>query len=63
MVSYDDDSFRRFVFESRLLDIIDTEDVENIGTDEIALLKFGFKYLKYVLMLENTLKVKEEYKK
>ncbi len=63
MVSYDLDRFRKFVFESRLLDIIDAEEVEKIGTDEIALMKFGFKYLKYVLMLENTLKVKEEYKK
>jgi len=32
-------------------------------TDDIALMKFGFKYLKYILMLEETLKVKEEYKK
>jgi Fe-S-cluster containining protein len=65
MVSYDIDKFRRFVFESKFLDIldIDKEEVERIKTDEIELMKFGFKYLKYVLMLEETLKVKEEYKK
>jgi hypothetical protein len=63
MASYDIDRFRKFVFESKLLDIldIDNEEVEKIKTDEIALMKFGFKYLKYILMLEETLKVKEEY--
>ncbi|MGQ9570283.1 MAG: YkgJ family cysteine cluster protein [Thermodesulfovibrionales bacterium] len=65
MASYDVDKFRRFVFESKLLDIldIDKEEVEEIKDDEIALMKFGFKYLKYILMLEETLKVKEEYRK
>ena len=42
---------------------IDNEEVEKMKSDDIALMKFGFKYLKYVLMLEETLKVKEEYKK
>lgn len=65
MVSYDIDRFRRFIFESEFFDIldIDKEEVERIKTDEIVLMKFGFKYLKYILMLEETLKVKEEYKK
>lgn len=65
MVSYDIDKFRRFVFESKFLDIldIDKKEVERIKTDEIELMRFGFKYLKFVLMLEETLKVKEEYKK
>ncbi|MFH1625993.1 MAG: YkgJ family cysteine cluster protein [Pseudomonadota bacterium] len=65
MASYDIDKFKKFVFESKFLDIleIDKEEVEKIKVDEIALMKFGFKYLKYILMLEETLKVKEEYKK
>ena len=65
MASYDLDKFKRFIFDGKLLDIfeIDTEMVEKIKTDEIALMQFGFKYLKYILMLEETLKVKEEYKK
>jgi len=65
MVSYDIDRFRRFTFESKFPSLfdIDKEEVEKIKTDEIALMKFGFKYLKYILMLEETLKVKEEYKK
>jgi Fe-S-cluster containining protein len=59
MASYDIDRFRKYVFESRFLHVIDIdkEDVEKIKTDEIALMKFGFKYLKYILMLEETLKV------
>ncbi|MCG6534189.1 MAG: hypothetical protein L7F78_05745, partial [Syntrophales bacterium LBB04] len=61
----DIDKFRKFVLESKLLDLfeIDKEEVEKIKTDEIALMKFGFRYLKYILMLEETLKIKEEYKK
>jgi len=62
MASYDLDKFKRFIFESKFLDIleIDKEEVEKIKIDKIALMKFGFKYLKYILMLEETLKVKEE---
>lgn len=60
MASYDIDSFKRFVFESKFLGLfdIDKECVEKIKADEVELLKFGFKYLKYILMLEETLKVK-----
>src|SRR4030042_1027015 len=39
------------------------EEIEKIKIEEIALMKFGFKYLKYILMLEETLKVRDEYKK
>lgn len=65
MASYDLDRFRKFVFESGFLDIfdMDNEEVEKMKTDDIALMKFGFKYLKYILMLEETLKVKEEHRK
>lgn len=65
MASYDIDRFRKFIFESNFFDLfdIDKEEVEKMKTDEIALMKFGFKYLKYILMLEETLKVKEGYKK
>jgi Fe-S-cluster containining protein len=61
--SYDMDRFRKFVFESKFLDIfdIDGEEVEKMKADEIALMKFGFRYIKYLLMLDETLKVKKEY--
>jgi len=62
---YDMDRFRRFVFESRFLDIFDIsqEEIESIKTDDIALMNLGVKYVKYLLMLEETLKIKEEHKK
>ncbi|MEW6666586.1 MAG: YkgJ family cysteine cluster protein [Thermodesulfobacteriota bacterium] len=65
MVSYDIDKFKEFVLESGVLNLfeIDKEEVEKFRVDRIALMKFGFKYLKYILMLEETLKVKEEYRK
>ncbi|MCU0572851.1 MAG: YkgJ family cysteine cluster protein [Syntrophobacteraceae bacterium] len=63
MASYDLDRFRKFVFESGFLNLfeLDDEEVEKIKVDEVALMKFAFKYLKYILMLEETLKVKEEH--
>jgi len=65
IASYDIDRFKRFIFESRFLDSfdIDKEEVKKMKTDEIALMKFGFKYLKYILMLEETLRLKEGYKR
>ena len=59
---YDLDRFRRFVFESRFLDIfdIDPEEIEKMKNDEVMLMKFGFKYAKYLLMLEETLKLKKK---
>ncbi|MEW6067116.1 MAG: YkgJ family cysteine cluster protein [Nitrospirota bacterium] len=61
--TYDLDRFKRYIFESRFFDIFDIakEEIEKIKTDEIALMKFGVKYIKYILMLEETLKVKREY--
>lgn len=63
--SYDMDRFRRYVFESRFLEVfdIDREEIDRIKIDEIALMKFGFKYIKFLLMLEDVLKVKKEYLK
>jgi len=60
MASYDIDRFKRFIFESRFLDVfdIDEETVKKIKKDETELMKFGFKYIKYIMMLEQTLKVK-----
>ncbi|MEK6651357.1 MAG: YkgJ family cysteine cluster protein [Nitrospirota bacterium] len=62
MSSYDLDKFKRYVFESKFLDIfdIDKDEIEKIRTDEVALMKLGFKYLKYLMMMEEALKVKPE---
>lgn len=61
MASYDLDRFRRFVFESRFMDVFDLakEEAEKIRTDETALMKFAFRYIKYLMMMEEALKVKE----
>jgi uncharacterized protein len=65
MASYDLDSFKKYVFESRFLDVFDIpgEAIEKVKNDEIALMKLAFKYIKFLLMLEETLKVKEQYRK
>jgi Fe-S-cluster containining protein len=61
IASYDIDRFKRFVFESKFLDIfeIDSNSVEKIKRDEVELMKLGFQYIKYFMMLEQTLKVKD----
>lgn len=62
MASYDIDKFREFVFKSKFLDIfdIDKETIDKIRKDETELMKLGFQYIKYFMMLEQTLHVKEE---
>lgn len=49
--SYDIDRFKRFIFESTFLTLynVDKDTIERIGTDEISLLQFGFKWLKWLL--------------
>jgi uncharacterized protein len=65
MASYDLDQFRKFVFESGFLDLfeLDQEVIEHIREDDVALMKFAFNYLKYMLMLEETLKIKDKHLK
>jgi hypothetical protein len=60
--SYDIDRFRRFVFESSFLSLynIKKEMVEKIRTDEVALLQFGFKWLKWLLFKDGELKMNED---
>jgi hypothetical protein len=61
LVSYNIDKFKQFVFESSFLKryTIDPATVEKIRGDEIALLKFGLKWLKDVLYKEGSFKLKE----
>ena len=62
MASYDIDNFHRFVFESNFLEVVklDPEIVEKIRNDEIELMNFGFRYLKYLLGIEKGFDVKVE---
>lgn len=62
MVAYDSDKFRRFVFETPFLQIfeIPAAVAERLRQSEVELLRFGYKYLKMVLLIEDALQMKEE---
>lgn len=62
MACYDLDKFRRFVLESRFLDLHDVaeETVERIKTDDLALLRFAFDWLRFWLSGVRTMKIKED---
>ncbi|MBI3435975.1 MAG: YkgJ family cysteine cluster protein [Proteobacteria bacterium] len=62
MVSTDVDRFRRFVFETRFLELyeIAPEAVEQIKTDDEALVRLGFDWLKNVLFNEPTILMRQE---
>ena len=57
----DVDRFRGFVFETKFLDAFDVDEkrLEKVKTDDIEMMKFGFDYTKFILMMEQTLKKKE----
>ncbi|MEW6071567.1 MAG: YkgJ family cysteine cluster protein [Planctomycetota bacterium] len=56
---FDLDSFRRFVFQSTFLRrfALEPELVEELRVDDAALLRFGFRWLRYALFGEPTLKL------
>ncbi|MBT8366071.1 MAG: YkgJ family cysteine cluster protein [Deltaproteobacteria bacterium] len=60
LVSYNIDKFREFVFESSFLQRyeIDAALLAEIKNDEIALLQFGLKWLKWLLFKEGDFKIK-----
>jgi hypothetical protein len=60
LVSYNLDKFREFVFESSFLDRyeVDESTLNPIKGDEIELLKFGLKWLKWLLFKEGDFKLK-----
>jgi hypothetical protein len=62
MACYDMDAFRRFVFDSKFLDTFEVPeaDKERMRTDDLALMRFGFRFIKYIMMMEETLKTKRK---
>lgn len=60
MACYDVDRFRRFVFESGFLNKfdVDEERIKKIKDDDVEMMKFGFDYTKYILMMKETLKLR-----
>jgi hypothetical protein len=59
---YDIDQFKKFVFESSFLNLyqIDDETINKIKQDEVALLVFGFRWLKWVLYKIGDFKINQE---
>jgi Fe-S-cluster containining protein len=62
MVSTDVDALRDFIVNTKFLDSYDVEPdrVEAVKTDDIALLELGFDWMKNVLFMEDTIKLKEQ---
>lgn len=62
MVSTDQDKFKHFVFNSSFLDTYDVDQatLDEIQKDDIALLKFSYKYLASSLFGTNEIKIKPE---
>jgi len=58
---YDLDEFRRFLFGSKFFDIYDVEDevIEKIKQDEEELLNFGYRWVRFSLLSEDALKLKD----
>lgn len=60
MACYDLDRFRRFVFETKFLEMFDVDEarVEAIRTNDVELLEFGMLWLRFALFKEKTLRIK-----
>jgi Fe-S-cluster containining protein len=62
MGCYDIDTFRSFVFESTFCDRFELEPelVEQLSISDEALLRFAFRWLRFALFAEPTVRVREE---
>ena len=62
LACYDMDRFRRFIFNSGFLSHFEVGEAaqERMKHDDVELMLFGFRFLKYLLMLEETLKAKQK---
>ncbi len=60
MACYDLDRFRRFVFETRMLDLFEVDEarLEAMRTDDEELLEFGIQWLRFSLFHQRTMKIK-----
>ena len=62
MALYDLDTFRRFVFESRFLQIfeVDKERSQEIAKDDVELLKLAHQWLEFGLVAGDTFRMRED---
>jgi Fe-S-cluster containining protein len=60
MACYDVDRFRRFVFETRLLELVDVDETraEAMRTDDEELLEFAIQWLRFSLFRQKTMKIR-----
>ncbi|MHC1741487.1 MAG: YkgJ family cysteine cluster protein [Syntrophobacteraceae bacterium] len=59
---YDLDSFKRFLFQSKFFEKYDVEEevIEKMKQDDEAVLNFGYRWIKFSLFSEDTLKLKDK---
>lgn len=64
MVCYNIDKFRLFVFESSFLKrfVVPEEQVEKMRDDDVELLKFGYRWLRFAIFQEPTMEVRQSEK-
>jgi uncharacterized protein len=64
MAAYDLDKFRQFVFNPPLLELFEIPEAVAavLQVSDVELLRFGYRYLKLVLLLEDAAQMKEEMK-
>jgi len=62
MVCYNIDKFRSFIFDSSFFDKFEVSDDQQkeMKTDDIALLRFGYQWLRFALFGEKTMTVKSD---
>uniref|UniRef100_Q3AR98 YkgJ family cysteine cluster protein n=1 Tax=Chlorobium chlorochromatii (strain CaD3) TaxID=340177 RepID=Q3AR98_CHLCH len=62
MASYDIDSFKEFMFESRFLEIfeVEEEELELLKSNEAELMLFAHKWLQYALFKQPTMTVRQQ---
>lgn len=60
MACYDVDRFRRFVFETRLLQFVDVDEtrLEAMRTDDEEMLEFAIQWLRFCLFHERTMRLR-----
>ena len=62
MACYDLDTFRRFVFETRFLEMFEVEEeaIEQAKKDDVALLELGFRWIRFGLVCGDVLPIRQE---
>jgi hypothetical protein len=60
MASYNMDRFREFIFQSKFFDLfhVDQDLMEMLKSDDVALMRFAFDWLKFSLFGEKTIRLK-----